>query len=451
MGSIKFHKSHQMHNIIKKIKRDSKRLIYKINRHFDRYKRIFLREVSSIQRNILYQIRILCAKRELKTLRGRRFLELKYLLRDFLTEVILNNPDYVKCVCGQLLNVLKNCDQITYEDPGTVEAYALLHFLDRYHRFQIIFDVLNKNALMPNPKRKIDILDVGTGPGPSMYAISDFYKSLKNLKKVRDTYYIEDSFSIDYVERSYEFRNWLHHFTEYVNFYCPSRMPWHVPFHHGSFFDFKGIEFNQNRTRWDYDDDGDEISINYIQKFRFDLVIFSNFLTRRKQVEAFSSELKNCIRFLRNNGMLIIVGAKSNSEKYRDVYERISHEILSENYSNWKFIAKCEKLKLDISNMKYSWGDCYGEQLKSLLHEIYELLLDTEESVIEPDFARIIKKTIAPNYSKPISWEIHIFRKKAKMRRKSSPNRVAGGFSPPAPTPPSKRVRTRRFTEPTGP
>ena len=30
-------------------------------------------------------------------------------------------------------------------------------------------------------------------------------------------------------------------------------------------------------------------------------------------------------------------------------------------------------------------------------------------------------------------------------------NRVAGGFSPPAPTPPGMRVRTGRFTEITGP
>ena len=423
LGSIELHKSSQMHNIIGNFKRVSKRQIHNINRHLDQYKWVVKRVASSIQRNILYHIRILCAKGDLKTLQGRRFLELRYLLRDFLTKTILNYPDNVKCICSQLLNVLKNCDQITYEEPGTAEAYALLHFLDRYHRFQIIFDALSRNALMPNPKRKIDILDVGTGPGPSMYAISDFYRSLKNRTKVRDTYFTEDSFSIDYVERSDEFRNWLHHFTEYVNFYCPSRIPWQVPFHHGSFFDFKGIEFNQNKTRWDYDDEGDQISIKYIQKYRFDLVIFSNFLTRKRQVEAFSSELKNCIRFLRNNGILVIVGAKSRSEKYREIYEKISHEILSENYSNWKFIASCEKLKLDTSDMKYSWGDCYGEQLKSLIRQVYELLLNAEESVIEPDFVKIIERTIAPNYSKPISWEIQIFRKKAKMRRKSSPNK----------------------------
>ena len=40
----------------------------------------------------------------------------------------------------------------------------------------------------------------------------------------------------------------------------------------------------------------------------------------------------------------------------------------------------------------------------------------------------------------------------AKMLDITNPyNRVAGGFSPPAPTPPRMRVRTGRFTEFTGP
>ena len=38
-----------------------------------------------------------------------------------------------------------------------------------------------------------------------------------------------------------------------------------------------------------------------------------------------------------------------------------------------------------------------------------------------------------------------------KQKNEESPNRVAGGISPPAPTPPGMRVRTGRFTEITGP
>ena len=37
------------------------------------------------------------------------------------------------------------------------------------------------------------------------------------------------------------------------------------------------------------------------------------------------------------------------------------------------------------------------------------------------------------------------------MNNDEMANRVAGGFSPPAPTPPGMRVRTGRFTKITGP
>lgn len=348
-----------------------------------------------------------------------RFLELHSLLKNFLNQYIFCDKDYTKSISKQLLNVLKNCDDITYEEPGTAEAYALLHFLDRYHRFQIIFDILYKHKYMPLPPRKIDILDVGTGPGPSMYAVSDFYTGLQKIRKRTFQQVYEIDFSIDYVERSSEFRNWLHHFTEYVNYYCESQIPWRVPYHHGTFVDFQGLDFNQRRTYFDYDDDGDYVFREHIEKYRYDLVVFSNFLTTKEQVSNFSNELKNCVRNLRNKGILVVVGAKSSDKKYSHVYEEISNAILSEDYNNWKFIATCEKLDLNNSAMSYTWNDFYGEKNKDLIRAIYDRLKVTDDSSISPDIAKILEKTIKPDYSKLIDWEIHIFRKRAKMRKKN--------------------------------
>jgi len=50
--------------------------------------------------------------------------------------------------------------------------------------------------------------------------------------------------------------------------------------------------------------------------------------------------------------------------------------------------------------------------------------------------------------------ELYEFNRSIKgyvLRRKERANRVAGGFSPPAPTPPGMRVRTGRCTKITGP
>ena len=144
------------------------------------------------------------------TPQGKRFLELDSLVRDFLLRQ-LRDSQVARAVGGQLVNVLQNCDAITYEEEGAVEAYAMLHFLDRYHRFQLIFAQLHVQHLMPFRKRVLDILDVGTGPGPSMFALSDFYVDLLGLGEGPSRGSRHPRFRIDYVERSQSFRSWLHH------------------------------------------------------------------------------------------------------------------------------------------------------------------------------------------------------------------------------------------------
>ena len=385
---------------------------------FSHYKWLITRNTLFLKRKILYSFRVFRAKPELRSQRGERFLELYFLVRDFLRSRLNSDSEHAKQIAGQLLNVLKHCDEITYEEEGTAEAYALLHFLDRYHRFQIIFDTLHTKGLMPIKVQKIDILDVGTGPGPSMYAISDFYTSLNEKIGAVQSNKDDGGFSIDYVERSQEFRNWLHHFTEYVNFNCPSKHPWKVPFHHGSFYDFKGLEFNQYISYSGQDDDGEFIIRNRVEKYRFDIILGSNFFTTKEQVDNYLIELRDCVRFLRNNGILIVVGAKSSSKKYSSVYEEISNTILSENYSNWKFIAKCEKLDFGNPVMGYSWGDGYGERIKELIRDIYLKLQSNSKESIAPEMTKILDSTIRPDYSNAIDWEVHVFRKKARMRRR---------------------------------
>jgi hypothetical protein len=251
-----------------------------------------------------------------------------------------------------------------------------------------------------------------------MYAISDFYTSLKEKPKAVQENKENVGFSIDYVERSHEFRNWLHHFTEYVNFCCPSKRSWEVPFHHGSFRDFKGLAFNQPISYSYQKDDGEFVTRNRIDKYRFDVIICSNFFTTTEQVESYLVELKDCVRFLRNNGILIVVGAKSSSKKYSSVYEEISKAILSENYSNWKFIAKCEKLDFGNPVMGYSWADSYGERIKELIRDIYRKLQPISNGSISHEMIKILDNTIRPDYSNAIDWEVHVFRKQAKMRRR---------------------------------
>jgi len=331
----------------------------------------------------------------------------------------MKEPGASRAIASQLLNVLKHCDQITYEDEGTAEAYALLHFLDRYHRFQLIFNLLFEKKLMPMRSTGLNILDVGTGPGPSMFAVSDFYSNSLGIKLNRNSVFREIQFSIDYVERSSQFRNWLHHFTEFANYYSPTQKQWAVPHHHGTFYDFKNLEFDQRSIEWFTGDNGGSDFVNHITRHRFDLVVFSNFLTTKEQTVSFSKEIENCARFLRNNGLLIVVGAKSSSKKYNDVYKEIEKIVLSGNYSTRKYTAICYKVDIGNSTMSYSWRDAHGQRLKSIIkHFLYDLDVAAKDSIPVEVF-KILNNTIQHNYERAIEWDLMVFRKKARPRMKA--------------------------------
>ncbi|NMF90990.1 hypothetical protein [Aromatoleum petrolei] len=262
-------------------------------------------------------------------------------------------------------------------------------------------------------------MDVGTGPGPSMYAVSDFYSNTLPKRQNEDSIREQAGFSIDYVERSYQFRNWLHHFTEFVNYYCPTQIPWLVPFHHGTFDDFQNLEFNQTEIRLERDDDGEQVPFHYVRRHRFDLIVFSNFLTTKEQTAAFSKEIENCARYLRNDGILVVVGAKSSSKKYKEVYGEIEKTIVLGRYSNRKLVARCQRVMLSDSVMGYSWKDGYGERLKALTKSVFDALQAHAGDVIPKEAADLLRNSVQPEYSRPIEWELLVFRKKARPRQQT--------------------------------
>ena len=338
----------------------------------------------------------------LDTSAGKRFEELGSLVEGYLLHQMSRNPEMGREMASQLLNVLINCDGITYNEPGTGNAYALLHFLDRYHRFQLTFDLLAHHGLMPLKRdrlmakqRDIHVLDIGTGPGPSMFALSDFY--CEQFGYVHSSRILRErpGFTIDYVERSIEFRHWLHSFTEYANYYAPTGRYWWVPYHHGTFVDFSGICFGWRR---------------------FDLVILSNFLTTRDQVLLFQRELRDCARYLRNKGILLVVGATDASEKYKYTYDSISEIILGQGYGNRQFTAWCERVNVEPHVLSYKWGDPYGEQVKKHLLAVYSVLQAKHREAVPDEMARIVSRCVEPGYNKTNEWQILVFRKNARPR-----------------------------------
>jgi hypothetical protein len=346
----------------------------------------------------------------------QRFDELVYVLTKYIQKK-LDDENFAKEVASKFSDVIKSCDDIDYEEDSTAVAYAIIHFLPRYHRFQMIFDsLLEKNLIPIKNNSPINILDIGTGPGPTLFALSDLYLSLKlfgqdnNIYKLKNQEYIPD-----YVERSSGFRNWLHHFTEIANQLNKGEHKWIVPYHHGTFHDFNNIKFEENHLNYSFNYNGDQIIESRIKKYRFDIVLLSNFLTQVKQVDDLSVELENCMRFMRHNGKLIVVGANGSvdsNKDYVEIYKTLKNIILNGKYSNHLFQSKAEYLEILDNKQSFYCNDRYGTRIKDFNKVVLEILIKHNAiEKIEAKFRSTFEKSILDDYKYQYKWQFHIFEK----------------------------------------
>lgn len=376
---------------------------------------------------------VLLREPELRTRDGLRFLELKFLLTQWLRYVAAK-PEASLAICAQFQNVLRNCDTITYDEDGAAYAYVILHFLDRFHRFQMICAELKRAGLMPT-KRPVEVLDVGTGPGPSMFAISDHFRS-RFWRIGRHTYEGDSSTRIDYVEQSRRFRDWLHHFTELANYHAPSGVGWAVPFHHGSTHDFGDLEFNRRHSVWDIDQDGDDRMQFVTERIRPDLIVMSNFLTTETQARQVAPMIQDCARNLRHKGLLLVVGARRAHAKYAGVYDVLEKTVLEGRYSRPGYRAWCEPVELGAFEMGYNYSDPWGRQIKAFLSEARTVLLRSLGPSMPAEIDAELAKWTAPSYSHQLHWEVTVYRKFAiptyKRRKKPVSRKRASSIRPDA-------------------
>ncbi|PAB57395.1 hypothetical protein [Anaeromicrobium sediminis] len=351
-----------------------------------------------------------------------RFCELNKRLTSFLYKYTDDNSKTE--VCNRFSDVLKNCDVITYDEEGVSAAYTVLHFMDRYHRFQLVFLELLEKGILPI-KSRIDILDLGSGPGPSMYAMSDMYELYRKFEIEKKKESKIKEINIDYVERSNEFTNFLHHFTEYANYTDDKVDEWkyHVPYHHTIFRDINDLVFNEKHRifRNEYEEiEGEWYQVQEIQtvKRRYDLAVLSNFLTNVDMVERFNKQLKDTAFFLRNRGLFVVVGAIGSSEKYRPVYEEIDKIILKNRYRTKRFEGYCNKV-LSEHRMEYSFSnDRFGKDVISTIKDGVTFFTDNElEERLDKEFLKDFNKWIAPDYNKSIKWEVNAYKRRSWLRK----------------------------------
>lgn len=315
--------------------------------------------------------------------------------------------DYLKVreldVSKRLEDVLSKCNEIDYEDKEVVMAYIVMYFLDRLRRFQLNYKKLFEKGLLPI-KEKISIIDIGTGPGMSMYALSDMYKLYQEYERETLGKSKIKEIKINYVEFSSEFRNFLHHFTEYLNY--KKEWKYNVPYHRSIEENIENLKFNK---------------INYLPNYRgytffyrkeknmlrgADVITVSNFLTTEDTVKKYENILRKLHYYQRNNAIFVVVGAKKNdNKKYEKIYEEIKLLFEKNNYNNRNFRGNSKKIFDEEES--YDYTDSIGKRIIDIRRKNIIKLLD--ENKISNNF----KNRLLQN-QKEIRWQMILYKRKSR-------------------------------------
>lgn len=329
-------------------------------------------------------------------LQYNNFVKLSNLFEEF---IFYNNPVPWESVVENLGSVLNNCDKIDYQSDAIAMAYSVWHFLDRYHRMQMMCKFLLEHGFL-NRSKQYDVLDVGAGPSQVLFAISDHFMDLNCIgQKILCTV------NPDYVEKSCGFRNFLHHFVEFSQMRGQQYM---VPYHHGRTDDFLNIKFNilQGRRR------------RYI-KYRYDITIFNNFFTTKKCIEDCAEKFRQICKYTRNHGLVIVIGASEKSRKYKEIYPIINKNILKKRKDRY-FYCRWDKVFDQEFNCQYN--DKYGEILKNYFSNVMRHLKEINLWEIVPDNAQkeflknitMLAQKDGGKQWKGVTWKMVVYQKKSK-------------------------------------
>ena len=343
----------------------------------------------------------------------RNFDQISEDLYIFLVSEFLSSKQIILQVINCLNDVIDECNEIDFDISFYTIAYIITHFLNRYHRFQKICTKLLENFIFPIRNRislTTDILSVGCGPAPSLFAIADFFLLLRQYGKFRNIKRLEDlNFNTDYVEISQSFRQFLHHFIEFTN-YKKEKPPEFlkfgfrpIPYHHGSFYNVFDIE-TEKLMRRSYNIMLFGRNNEHHIKHKYNMIIFSYFITSNRILNKLlkKNSIEDLCRSLRNGGLLIIVGAP----EYKNIYAQVEDLLNSSKF--WNFSMN----KLISEPMQFDYFNKYGKKIKEFVQKIFNHL----EKVIKGENVNFkdlllynITQNVEPAYSK---WFLLVFQKK---------------------------------------
>lgn len=272
--------------------------------------------------------------------------------------------------------VLARCDDNIYDHVLVAEAYAYVHLLERYRRFWSLLVELTKHGILPMRDTGVEVLDVGTGPAPALFAVDDFYRALGEYAQIAAIPVLDvPPPKMHSVESSYPMVHVAHNIAEYSGKRGPFR---------ATFTNFDALDLNEARLSFrdelqhQLDDElGPWMSYpvsegDWQGKFRYNLIIFSNFLTEPERVAELEQAIREVFYSLRAGGIVVVVGGTE--AHYPQIYAMLEKLALDSGIQLMSRVARvipCEYSDSFAYRIKQSYSKVWSfleEHFKGLVH-----------------------------------------------------------------------------------
>ncbi len=289
------------------------------------------------------------------------------LSRDFV-DMLLQIHDKKKCA-----------DEKTFHTALAIQAYTYAHLLERYRRIWDVLLILLKAKVLPMSDDGIDVLDIGTGPAPALYAVSDFYSALRDFATKKGYAFLDTpSPRLHCIESSPYMWQFFHIFSELSGRPGPFQP---------TFEKFEGVDFAESRAyeKWARieteireQDTSEEYARWFVNQmfspgYLYNLVIFSYFLTTEDNVVGREKELLSVFSSLRPGGVVVIVGGTS--DEFPTIHNFVHELAIGAN------LLKVSGVQEVVPCNYFEPYNSYGKRLKELYDTIWNWMREQDKDI----------------------------------------------------------------------
>jgi hypothetical protein len=258
------------------------------------------------------------------------------------TTQFLIRPDAADAVVRRLEAVLTSCDELKFDHLEEAVAYMSLHLADRYGRVTQVLDILLEHGDLPIRQKGLSVLEVGSGPAPALYAISDYYQDLAQWAKNYSPEVKLSAVSKKHgMDRGAAWSRLIHALSEQLLILRGDNTVGGQPFFQTRYSDIAGfhvrelhrqaLEASARSIQYEADTWDEDISLPQARRMAqdsemeapsaYDFIVMSNFLTTDAIPASYASEIITLSRSLTPGGLLIVLGGTDG--KYPTIYQQV--------------------------------------------------------------------------------------------------------------------------------